>query len=120
VLILAALGLALFAQELWGVFLFGVVGIAAAWALAALLFVLVADGVSQSEHGRTFGLLHATWSIAMISGSLLGGMLLQVAPGLPFLVVALFNLVSIVLSLAFFARIERGEGANLRLAGRTP
>jgi MFS family permease len=120
VLILAALGLALFAQELWGVFLFGVLGIAAAWALAALLFVLVADGVAQPEHGRTFGLLHATWSIAMISGSLLGGALLRVAPGLPFLLVALFNLFSIVLSLAFFARIERGEGADPRLAARTP
>ena len=120
VLILAALGLALFAQELWGVFLFGVLGIAAAWALAALLFVLVADGVAQPEHGRTFGLLHATWSIAMISGSLLGGALLRVAPGLPFLLVALFNLLSIVLSLAFFARIERGEGADPRLAARTP
>lgn len=56
----------------------------------------------------------------MISGSLLGGALLRVAPGLPFLLVALFNLFSIVLSLAFFARIERGEGADPRLAARTP
>jgi MFS family permease len=115
-LIVASLGLALFARQLWGVFVFGILGIAAAWALAALLFVLVSDGVPRAEHGRAFGLLHATWSIAMISGALLGGALTRVAPGLPFLVVGLLNGLSIVLVLAFFARIGRGGGANQMLA----
>lgn len=115
-LIVASLGMAVFVRHLWGVFFFGVLGIAAAWALAALLFVLVSDGVPQTEHGRTFGLLHATWSIAMISGALLGGALIRTAPGLPFLVVALMNVLSIVLVFAFFARIGRGAGANQTLA----
>lgn len=107
ILIGAALGLALFAQELWGVFLFGVLGIASAWALASLLFVLVSDGVPRPEHGRAFGLLHATWSIAMISGALLGGALTRIAPGLPFLVVGLLNTLSIGLTVAFFRQLAR-------------
>ena len=79
-LIVAALGLAAFADKLWGVFLFGVMGLAVAWSLAALMFVLVSDGVPSAEHGRAFGLLHATWSLAMIGGALLGGTLMRVAP----------------------------------------
>ena len=110
VLIVAALGLAIFARTLWGVFCFGVLGIAAAWALATLFFVLVSDGVPRPEHGRAFGLLHATWSIAMIGGALLGGALTRVTPGLPFLVAGLLNGLAIVLTLAFFAQVQRRHG----------
>ena len=108
-LIVAALGLALFARQLWGVFMFGIIGIAAAWALASLLFVLVSDGVPRTEHGRTFGLLHAVWSIAMIVGALLGGMLTRMTPGLPFLVAGLLNGFSIMLTLAFFTHVQRSR-----------
>jgi MFS family permease len=106
-LIVAALGLALFAGQLWGVFFFGVLGIAAAWALATLFFVLVSDGVPQAEHGRAFGLMHATWSIAMIGGALLGGALTRLAPGLPFLAAGLLNGLSIGLVVLFFAQVGR-------------
>lgn len=109
-LIVAAIGLALFAGELWGVFVFGVLGIAAAWALATLFFVLVSDGVPRVEHGRAFGLLHAVWSIAMIVGALLGGALTRVTPGLPFLVAGLLNGFSIVLTLVFFAQVQQNQG----------
>jgi MFS family permease len=105
-LIVAALGLAAFANQLWGVFIFGVMGIAVAWALAALFFCLVSDGVERAEHGRAFGLLHATWSCAMIGGSVLGGVLARVAPGLPFLAAGVLNILSIGVTMAFFARVE--------------
>jgi MFS family permease len=108
-LIVAALGLAIFSHLLWGVFLFGVLGIAAAWALATLFFVLVSDGVPRAEHGRAFGLLHAVWSVAMISGALLGGALTRMAPGLPFLVGGLLNGFSIVLTMVFFAQVQRSR-----------
>ncbi len=108
-LIAAALGLAAFSGQLWGIFLFGVLGLAAAWSLATLLFCLVSDGVPRAEHGRAFGLLHATWSIAMIGGSVLGGGLTRVAPGLPFLVAGLLNSASLVLTLAFFAHLRRAS-----------
>lgn len=110
-LITAALGLALFSGQLWGVFIFGVVGLAAAWALATLIFCLVSDGVPRPEHGRAFGLLHATWSVAMIGGSMLGGALTRLAAGLPFLVVGVINVGSLALTAAFFARL-RGMGRD--------
>lgn len=111
-LIVAALGLSAFANQLWGVFLFGVMGTAVAWSLAALLFCLVSDGVPQAEHGRAFGLLHATWSCAMIGGSVLGGALARVAPGLPFLAAGLLNILSIGVAMAFFARLEADAAAG--------
>ncbi len=111
-LIVAALGLAATAGQLWGVFLFGILGLSVAWALAALLFCLVSDGVPRVEHGRAFGLLHATWSIAMMSGSLLGGALMRVAAGLPFLGAGLLNIASIVVALAFFAHLKREGTAD--------
>ena len=111
-LILSALGLALFARNLWGLFVFGVIGNAAAWALAALMFVLVSDGVARPEHGRVFGLLHASWSIAMIVGSLLGGALVRVGVGIPFLVGGLLNLGSIILVLHYLARLRSDSPAS--------
>lgn len=106
-LIVASLGLAIFSDQLWGVITFGILGAAAAWSLASLLFTLVSDGVPRAEHGRAFGLLHATWSVAMIGGALLGGALTRLSPGLPFAVAGLLNIGSIVLVLAFFAYIGR-------------
>lgn len=110
-LIVASLGLATFSDRLWGVIAFGILGAAAAWSLASLLFTLVSDGVPRAEHGRAFGLLHATWSVAMIVGALLGGALTRLSPGLPFFVAGLLNIGSIVLVLAFFAYMGRGGGA---------
>ena len=116
-LIVAALGLAAFANQLWGVFLFGVMGLAVAWSLAALMFCLVSDGVPSAEHGRAFGLLHATWSLAMICGSVLGGALTHIAAGLPFLVAGLLNIASVAVALAFFAHLDRQgtAGAGVRV-----
>jgi len=105
-LMLSALGLAAFADELWGLFAFGVLGNAAAWALAALMFCLVSDGVVRAEHGRVFGLLHASWSAAMIAGSLLGGALLRVGVGLPFLVGGLLNGAAVFLVLAYLTQLR--------------
>jgi MFS family permease len=106
-LLLSAFGLAVSADALWGLFVFGVLGNAAAWALAALMFCLVSDGVAQAEHGRVFGLLHASWSAAMMAGSLLGGALVRANAGLPFLVGGLINLVSVFLVLAYLAQVQQ-------------
>ena len=106
-MIVGPIGLALFSNNLWGVCAFGVLSIAAAWAVATLMFCLISDGVPPVEHGRVFGLLHATWSISMVCGSMLGGVLMRVAPGLPFLVAGLLNVGAVVLALAFFAHVKR-------------
>jgi MFS family permease len=90
-----------------------------AWSVATLLFCLVSDGVPRAEHGRTFGLLHATWSIAMMGGSVLGGALMSMSAGLPFLAAGLINSGSLVLAWAFFARLGRAGavGADAHAKG---
>jgi len=100
--ILAGLGLAATAETVWGLFLFGVFGVAAAWALSTLMYVWVADGVPKAEHASSFGLLHAVWSLSMIVGSLLGGWLVHILPGLPFLVVGLLNVGSLFLARSYY------------------
>ncbi len=109
---LAGLGLAVTAGTVGGLFVFGVLGIAAAWALAALMFVWVADGVPKADHAASFGLLHAVWSLSMITGSLLGGWLVRSMPGLPFLVAGLLNIGSLFLTLAYYGRVTAGEAAR--------
>jgi DHA1 family bicyclomycin/chloramphenicol resistance-like MFS transporter len=103
-IILAGLGLAATVNTVWGLFIFGVLGVAAAWSLSTLMYVWVKDGVAQSEHASSFGLLHAVWSLSMIAGSLLGGSLVRTFPGLPFLIAGLLNVGSLFLALAYYAR----------------
>jgi MFS family permease len=102
--IIAGIGLAVTVNTVWGLFAFGVLGVAAAWSLSTLMYVWVKDGVAQAEHASSFGLLHAVWSLSMITGSLLGGSLVRAFPGLPFLVAGLLNVGSVVLALAYYAR----------------
>lgn len=105
----------------WGVghvealFGFGVLGIAAAWSLSTLMYLWVADGLPKTEHPATFGLLHAVWSLCMIGGSLLGGWLVRLTPGLPFLLVGLVNGVACVLIIVYYRR-QRAEQALLASA----
>ena len=109
-IIAAGLGLAVTAGTVWGLFIFGVLGVAAAWALSTLMYVWVDNGVAKDQHASSFGLLHAAWSLSMIAGSLLGGWLVHLMPGLPFLVVSLLNVGSLFLTLAYFARLASEKG----------
>ena len=104
--ILAGLGLAASAGTVEGLFVFGVLGVSAAWSLSALMYVWVADGIPKAEHPSTFGLLHAVWSLSMISGSVLGGWLVHSAPGLPFLIAGLLNVGSIFLIYAYYGAMD--------------
>jgi DHA1 family inner membrane transport protein len=104
-IILSGIGLAITAGTVWGLFLFGVLGVAAAWSLSTLMYVWVADGVSKPEHASAVGLLHAVWSISMIAGSLLGGWLVRTSAGLPFLIAGLLNVGAIFVALAYYGRM---------------
>jgi MFS family permease len=106
-IILSGIGLAVTAGTVWGLFAFGVLGVAAAWSLSTLMYVWVGDGVAKPEHASTFGLLHAVWSVSMIVGSLLGGWLVSTAAGLPFLVAGLLNTGAIFLALAYYSHLAR-------------
>jgi MFS family permease len=111
VLVAAGLGLAASAGTVEGLFVFGVLGNAAAWSLSVLMYVWVSDGVPKPDHPATFGLLHAVWSLSMISGSLLAGWAVRLSPGLPFLAGGLLNIVSVILVYRYYAagRVEIGE-----------
>jgi MFS family permease len=111
-LLIAGLGLALFSNHLWGIFVFGILGSAAAWSIAALLFMLVSDGVPRDEHGRVFGLLHVSWNIAFMTGSITGGALMKIATGLPFAIAGLLNLVAIAVLFVFYTQMKAHSPAG--------
>jgi MFS transporter, DHA1 family, inner membrane transport protein len=111
-LVTAGLGLALTANVVAGVFVFGVAGVAAAWSLSTLMYVWVADGVEKPGRPAAFGLLHAVWCLSMIAGSVIGGWLARGASGLPFLVAGLLNLLSPLLVLAYYRRVRPRKPAG--------
>ncbi len=106
-IVLAGLGLAVSAGTVWGLFVFGILGVAAAWSLSTLMYVWVSDGIPKADHPPTFGLLHAVWSLSMMGGSVLGGGFVHTTPGLPFLIAGLFNLGSFALTFAFYGFADR-------------
>lgn len=103
-LFVAGCGLFFGAGRVATLFAFGVLGIAAAWSLSTLMYVWVADGLPKDEHPATFGLLHAVWSLCMIGGSLIGGWLVRLAPGLPFLFGGLINIGACFLIIRYYQR----------------
>jgi MFS family permease len=104
-MILSGLGLAFFNRTVWGLFVFGVLGIAVAWSLSTLMMVWVNDGVEKSDQPSTFGLLHAVWSVSMITGSVIGGGLAGSLPGLPFLIAGSMNILSLLLIQRYYRKV---------------
>ncbi|NLG29389.1 MAG: MFS transporter [Chloroflexi bacterium] len=88
VLVASVLATALAAETLWGVFVFGTLGAASAWALSTLLPCLVARITPSAERGRVLGWIHLWWNAGMVLGSLTGGALYEHSAGLPFGVAA--------------------------------
>jgi MFS family permease len=101
-ILLSIVGIILTAQSLWGLYLFGAVGVSAAWALSTLLPGLVTMAAEPQIRGRVFGMLFLLWTTGMILGTLLGGALLDVDLRLPFLVVGLLNILALSLTVPFF------------------
>ncbi|MEA3308598.1 MAG: hypothetical protein U9Q70_03675 [Chloroflexota bacterium] len=64
---------------------------------------LVARISRPQEEGRILGLLVFLWNIAMMAGSLTGGALVSVHPGLPFLLAGLASLSALLIAHSFFA-----------------
>jgi MFS family permease len=109
VLVASILGTGLFAEQLWGVFVFGTAGATAAWSLSTLLPTWVARVAKAEERGRVFGWVHLWWNVGMIAGSLLGGALFDAWKGLPFLVAGAINLASIALVFRFYRATQQAH-----------
>ena len=82
--VLSALALALWADSLPGLFAAGTALTAAAWAVSTLIPKLIDAVAGPDEKNRLVGLGHFVWSAAMVGGSVLGGLLVEVDAALPF------------------------------------
>lgn len=105
VLTCSIFGLALTANELWGLFVFGVTAACAAWSLSTLMPTLVSIAAPAEERGRVLGALHLLWNLAMMVGAVIGGSLLGIAVGLPFFVAGLLVLSAMALAMLFFRTV---------------
>ena len=101
-ILLAVVGTILTAGAIWGLYIFGTLGVSAAWALSTLLPGLVTRAAEPEIRGRVFGALQVLWTIAMALGALIGGNLLDVDLRLPFIIVGVLNVVALLLTRPFF------------------
>ncbi|MBN2392865.1 MAG: MFS transporter [Anaerolineae bacterium] len=106
VILTAIAGTILTARSVWGLYIFGALGVGAAWALSTLLPGMVTFAAEPEIRGRVFGLLHLLWTGAMILGTLLGGELLEIDVRLPFVVVGVLNVIALALTGLFFRMKE--------------
>jgi MFS family permease len=111
-LVLSVLATGLLPDQVWGVFLFGTLGTAAAWSLSTLLPSWVAQVTVSQERGRVLGWIHLWWNLAMIVGSMVGGALYERWAGVPFLLAGALNVFSIALAFVFFQMVRRARGAR--------
>ncbi|RLC76405.1 MAG: hypothetical protein DRJ03_18925 [Chloroflexi bacterium] len=113
VLVVSAAGLAGFSAHLWSFYTFGVLAACAAWSLSALMPRLVIETTAPDERGRVLGVVHTFWNVGMVVGSLAGGMLVELAVGLPFFASAVLNLATILLAISFFRSAGKGKRSSL-------
>jgi MFS family permease len=98
---LCALGTAVWGHELWGLYVFGIAGAAAAWSLSTAMPPLINELAGPAEKGRLMALTHLLWSAGMLSGSVAGGALDAVGPSGPMLAFAIvggLNLITVVVA----------------------
>tara|TARA_B100001250_G_scaffold412863_1_gene445243 strand:- start:3554 stop:4771 length:1218 start_codon:yes stop_codon:yes gene_type:complete len=81
---ISTMGLALFPTSLFGIFVYGTFLTGTAWAVSTLVPKLINEIATSNERNRVVGLGHLAWSISMFSGNLIGGYLIDIYAGLPF------------------------------------
>lgn len=104
---LSALGLALFWQSLPGLFLFGTSLTGTAWAVSTLIPKLINDVADPKEKNLLVGLGHMVWSAAMVTGSIIGGLLIEVHPSIPFFTGAILASCGSLCAWRLCARLDR-------------
>ena len=108
-ILLSALGLALFWQSLPGLFLFGTSLTGTAWAVSTLIPKLINDVADPGEKNLLVGLGHMVWSAAMVTGSIVGGLLIEVHPSIPFFTGAVLASSGSLCAWRLCARLDRQE-----------
>lgn len=74
----AALGKALFAQHVWGIVLFGLIGSGAAWSLSVTMTTLIQELSTEHTRARLLGVTHMVWSAGFVTGTIAAGILASV------------------------------------------
>jgi len=118
---IAAIGLAtaLLADSLVGLYVCGVLGAGIAWSLSTVIPGLVSDVSPREEHGRALGLMHIAWSAGFLVGTQTAGWLVDVASGLPFLILGLANVVTVVTALRLAPRLDGARTCEVAEAEST-
>ena len=83
-IVVSALGLALFWDSLFALFFFGTSLTGTAWAVSTLIPKMINDVAEPGEKHRLVGLGHLVWSAAMVTGSIVGGLLVEIHSSVPF------------------------------------
>ena len=78
--------MAIFRDSLPGLFVCGTALTGTAWAVSTLVPKLINDVAGPDEKNRVVGLGHMAWSASMVTGSLVGGYLVNLHAALPFAV----------------------------------
>ena len=87
----SALGLAFFHDSLWGLFACGTALTGTAWAVSTVIPRLINDVAVPDEKNRLVGLGHLAWSGSMVTGSLMGGYLIDFDAAWPFYIGAVLS-----------------------------
>jgi MFS family permease len=108
-ILVAIVGTLFTAQSIWGLYIFGILGISAAWALSTLLPGMMTTVAEPEIRGRVFGMLHVVWASGITFGTLLGGNLLEIDMRLPFIVVGILNIIALGLTVPFFKMAKQSS-----------
>ncbi len=85
----------LFSDSIVGLYVLGMLGAGAAWSLSVTIPGVVHGIVPKEEHGRTLGFTHVAWCTGSLIGTQVGGWLVDVNSGLPFLIMGALGLLAI-------------------------
>ena len=69
---------------------------------------LIAEVAEETENNRLVGLGHMVWSGAMVTGSIIGGILVEIGPHLPFVLGVVHASVGTVCIWRLCARLDTG------------
>lgn len=106
---ISALGLALTAHTLTGIYVFGILATASAWSLSTTMPGLIQLIARENEKGRVVGAAHLAWSLGMLSGSLGGGKLINWGPLWPFGISVLFCLGALACGIGLYRLHAKNE-----------
>ncbi len=111
-IVASAVGLAFGTGSVLALFLLGTALSTTAWAVSVLVPGLIDEVAAAGERNRLVGLGHMVWSGAMVTGSVAGGWLVEVAPHLPFAVGAVSATVGALCLWRLCTRLDGNRAAG--------